>query len=675
MLTSTYLASTATPLVCRLHGVVWQPDEVWIVMELCVGTALDVVMRARAADAALQGLPAADVLVLAMEVSEALSALHERARTLHLDLKPENVLVTSEHKIRLSDFGISRRLPTRITAKTMTGISAGTPGYASPEQMLKRRGTARSDVYSLGASMIFFATGLHPFEGSGDMSFIAAQLATGQPMPVPDDLQPERLRSLVQRMVRIDEAKRPTLHQVRQELHRIHRKLDRQGERPRFVQPYWGTMATTEPPAPVHADEEAPETQRAPQVAEPSKEVAVSTPAPYTAPQAAAPADPPEGEMAPFNTAPEMSPFSAEAAYIPPVAADPARRSADPPAATPPPAAPAVPATPGAPPSVPLSATPQASVGAVPPPVVDPARYMHGSAFASAPSGQAPAFPAAHSGSVSGSGPVPTPATGFTSGHSGNAPVAPQHSVQAMPQQQYQQQYAQSMPHAHAAPQHSVQPHFQTAPQHGVLQYQLAPQSSLQHYQTAPQNGAAPFQTAPGGAPMAAAHPGSYAAPQVVRSLVASAQACVPLRPSLGAFVCKESMRPGRPLPARTHAPQPFTNPLTTLHLSTWSGTTQHSTHSTPQHTSHGTARTAQHSALTGVRAVQALPGLTLPQLFDTVNQQLLGQQVDLANASYAMPMLSKVRSLLDKTNNPIARLPDMNPHLRVRPLSLLCPF
>lgn len=72
---------------------------------------------------------------------------------------------------------------------------------------------------------------------------------------------------------------------------------------------------------------------------------------------------------------------------------------------------------------------------------------------------------------------------------------------------------------------------------------------------------------------------------------------------------------------------------------------------------------------------MQALPGLTLPQLFDTVNQQLLGQQVDLANASYAMPMLSKVRSLLDKTNNPIARLPDMNPHLRVRPLSLLCPF
>lgn len=62
------------------------------------------------------------------------------------------------------------------------------------------------------------------------------------------------------------------------------------------------------------------------------------------------------------------------------------------------------------------------------------------------------------------------------------------------------------------------------------------------------------------------------------------------------------------------------------------------------------------------------LPGLSLPQLFDTINQRLLGQQVDLGSASYAMPMLSKVRSLLDKNNNPISRLPHMDPHLRVRP-------
>lgn len=214
MLTSTYLASMATPLVCRLHGVAWHDDEVWIVMELCEGTAMDAVMRARADDKSLEGLPPPDLLILGIEVAEALAALHERARTLHLDLKPENVLLTAEHKVRLSDFGVSRRLPTRITAKTMTGISAGTPGYASPEQMLHRRGTARSDVYSLGASIIYFASGVHPYEGCADMAYIAAQLATGRPMPVPENLLPEQLRSLVQRMVRIDEDKRPTLYQV-----------------------------------------------------------------------------------------------------------------------------------------------------------------------------------------------------------------------------------------------------------------------------------------------------------------------------------------------------------------------------------------------------------------------------------------------------------------------------
>ena len=428
MLTSTYLASTATPLVCRLHGVAWQEDEVWIVMELCEGTVMGAVAAARKADASLEGLPPADVVVLAMEVSEALSALHERARTLHLDLKPENILMTAEHKVRLSDFGVSRRLPTRITARTMTGISVGTPGYASPEQMLHRRGTARSDVYSLGASIIFAASGMHPYEGSADMSFIAAQLATGQPMPVPETVQPERLQALVTRMVAIDQAKRPTLHQVRQELHRIHRRLAQAGERPSFVLPYWGAMPTTEPPPPVHAAEEGPETPHAPRVAgPPGADVPPAGEERHTAPPAAPaePATPDDVAEPPFNTAPARSPFSAEAAFDP---------QAEVPHAAPP----------GVPP--PPVVAPVAGAGAAP--------LQHG-AFVSGPSGQAPPYVSAPSGGAGAH--MPSARSGGGGGF-GSGAFGGQHIA-----------HAQSMPNAHGLPQqpsiqhaHSMPP-FQTA--------------------------------------------------------------------------------------------------------------------------------------------------------------------------------------------------------------------
>ena len=80
---------------------------------------------------------------------------------------------------------------------------------------------------------------------------------------------------------------------------------------------------------------------------------------------------------------------------------------------------------------------------------------------------------------------------------------------------------------------------------------------------------------------------------------------------------------------------------------------------------------------------VQQLPGQTLPQLFDTMNQSMLGQHVDLGRATYSMPLLTKVRSLLDKSKNPITQLPDMDPQLlarspppppRPRPLPLHAP-
>ena len=57
-------------------------------------------------------------------MAEALSGLHDRARTVHLDLKPDNILLTPSHEVRLTDFGISTRLPKRLSSFTVNKARA-----------------------------------------------------------------------------------------------------------------------------------------------------------------------------------------------------------------------------------------------------------------------------------------------------------------------------------------------------------------------------------------------------------------------------------------------------------------------------------------------------------------------------------------------------------------------
>ncbi|MQA97234.1 MAG: protein kinase [Streptosporangiales bacterium] len=93
-------------------------------------------------------LPAGSVRLLAAGLAEALAAIH-RAGIVHLDVKPANVLLTTGG-LRLIDFGIA--------AGARPGVSAGSWGYMSPEQVAGHAGPP-SDVYSLGATLAFAATG------------------------------------------------------------------------------------------------------------------------------------------------------------------------------------------------------------------------------------------------------------------------------------------------------------------------------------------------------------------------------------------------------------------------------------------------------------------------------------------------------------------------------------
>ncbi|MEV7344077.1 protein kinase [Streptomyces sp. NPDC093544] len=114
-------------------------------------------------------LPLHSVRVLGAGLAEALSAVHALG-LVHRDVKPSNVLLTLDGPL-LIDFGIARA--TDGTASlTSTGVSVGSPGYMSPEQILGKTVAGEADVFSLGAVLVYAATGEPPFPGDSSASLL-----------------------------------------------------------------------------------------------------------------------------------------------------------------------------------------------------------------------------------------------------------------------------------------------------------------------------------------------------------------------------------------------------------------------------------------------------------------------------------------------------------------------
>lgn len=114
-------------------------------------------------------LPAPSVRALGAGLAEALTAVHELG-LVHRDVKPSNVLLTLDGPL-LIDFGIARA--TDGTASlTSSGVSVGSPGYMSPEQILGKGATGAADVFSLGAVLAYAATGEPPFPGDSSAALL-----------------------------------------------------------------------------------------------------------------------------------------------------------------------------------------------------------------------------------------------------------------------------------------------------------------------------------------------------------------------------------------------------------------------------------------------------------------------------------------------------------------------
>ncbi len=156
------LASLNHPFIAQLHdGGVSENGEPYFAMEYVDGKPL-----LEYADE--HGLTTDERLALFLKVCSAVAYAH-RNLTIHRDLKPSNILVAADGNPKLLDFGLAKILDENVgdQEQTATQYRAFTPAYASPEQILGKKVTTASDVYSLGVVLYELLTGEKPFHFEG----------------------------------------------------------------------------------------------------------------------------------------------------------------------------------------------------------------------------------------------------------------------------------------------------------------------------------------------------------------------------------------------------------------------------------------------------------------------------------------------------------------------------
>ena len=168
----------------------------YIVMQLVDGPDLERVLAEEGR------LPISEALRITADVADALQAAHDSG-IVHRDIKPGNVLLTSNGDVRVVDFGIARALGDSRT--TQPGLLLGSVQYCSPEQVLGAPIGPASDVYSLGVVLYELLTGLRPFDGP-EPAAVALQRLRQDPRPpsavapeVPGDLDRLVLRAMERR--------------------------------------------------------------------------------------------------------------------------------------------------------------------------------------------------------------------------------------------------------------------------------------------------------------------------------------------------------------------------------------------------------------------------------------------------------------------------------------------
>ncbi len=160
------------PAVIALHDMgVDEPSQTpYLVMEFIQGQSLEKILEKGS-------VPFPRACAYAAEVASALAVAHRKG-VIHGDVKPANILITDDDRVKLTDFGMAR-VASRDSKETPL---LGSPAYWCPEQILGKPQDARSDVFSLGVVLYEMVTGHRPFDADS-LQGICARVLSSTPLP------------------------------------------------------------------------------------------------------------------------------------------------------------------------------------------------------------------------------------------------------------------------------------------------------------------------------------------------------------------------------------------------------------------------------------------------------------------------------------------------------------
>lgn len=211
------IAALDSMRVVKIHDVIVGDTHLAMIMEYVAGCDLEELLAER-------DLSLASILIVANDVAAAI-AVARQSGIVHGDIKPGNVLITREGRVKLTDFGLAAPQGDSATAQ-------GSLSCISPEQLLGKPRDVRSDLFALGCLLYRLLTGRHPFQGRQGLNSEALLRGAAPPLPAvlaDGTALPNGLGALVERLLAADPEQRPgNTHAVRHQLQAIAAELPRQ---------------------------------------------------------------------------------------------------------------------------------------------------------------------------------------------------------------------------------------------------------------------------------------------------------------------------------------------------------------------------------------------------------------------------------------------------------------
>lgn len=165
-------AALSHPNIVNIYDVGEENGLYYIVMELVEGITLKKYIDKKGR------IDVKEAVSIAIQVAQGIQTAHSH-HIIHRDIKPQNIIISREGKVKVTDFGIARA----SSSQTISSNAVGSVYYISPEQARGSYSDERSDIYSLGITLYEMVTGMLPFEGDNTVAVALQHIQNELPSP------------------------------------------------------------------------------------------------------------------------------------------------------------------------------------------------------------------------------------------------------------------------------------------------------------------------------------------------------------------------------------------------------------------------------------------------------------------------------------------------------------